>query len=81
MTIYVSLYKNLDTLSEYDRKFAEQRREAVLKYGYVPLKRFQIDPETTSIQTERWIQQDRRHFAKWRLSRQQKEAAVKKNTE
>ena len=82
MTIYISLYKNLDALSEYDQKFAEQRREAVLKHGYVPLKRFRIDdPEHISEQTERWIQQDRRHFAKWRLSRQQKEAAVTKNTE
>ena len=80
--MYVSLYKHLDALSEYDRKFAEQRREAVLEHGYVPLKRFLIgEPEKTTAQTERWIQQDRRHFAKWRLSRQQKEAAVKKNTE
>ena len=79
MTTYVSLYKNLDALSEYDRKFATERQEAVLKHGYVPLKRFRIDdPEHTSEQTERWIQQDRRHFALWRLNRKQKADRLQK---
>jgi len=78
MTTYVSLYKNLDALSEYDRKFAEQRQEAVLKHGYVPLKRFRIDDQEHSpIQTSRWIQQDRRHFALWRLNRKQKAERIR----
>lgn len=79
MTIYVSLYNNLDALSEYDRKFAEQRQEAIRNQGYVPLKRFQesYDPE----KIQRWIQQDRRHFALWRLNRKQKAERIRQQME
>lgn len=76
-----SLYSNTDSLSARDKLFAEERANARLHWGYVPLKRIVLDAALDSQPKEdqpkedqraRWILKDRQHFAKWKLERARK---------
>jgi len=75
---YYSIYQDISGLSEYDRKFAEERNMCVHYWGYHPLKRFWIEdspPSTTQIQ--KWILKDRQHLALWKLNCTKKEKRMK----
>lgn len=68
-----SLYSNTESLSARDKLFAEERANARLHWGYVPLKRFAFkDMEVDEAQRARWMLKDRQHFAKWKLDRVRK---------
>ena len=77
-----SLYSNPESLSARDKLFAEERANARLHWGYVPLKRFAFkEMEVDESQRARWILKDRQHFAKWKLDRTRHADKIRSDTE
>ncbi len=75
---YYTMYQDISRLSEYDRKFVEERNLYMRHWGYQPPKRFWVEdspPSTTQIQ--QWTIKDRQHLALWKLNRAKKEQQMK----